>query len=34
LPELTHFIPRQDPQLVADFIVAAVDVQREQSGAE
>lgn len=34
LPELTHFIPMQDPQLVADFIVAAVDVQREQLGAE
>ena len=34
LPELTHFIPMQDPGLVADFIVAAVDVQREQLGAE
>ena len=34
LPELTHFIPMQDPQLVADFIVAAVDVQREQLGTE
>ena len=34
LPELTHFIPMQDPQLVADFIVAGAGVQPMQSGTE
>ncbi|MBK87581.1 MAG: alpha/beta hydrolase [Gammaproteobacteria bacterium] len=34
LPELTHFIPMQDPQLVAEFIIAAADVQPLQHSAE
>ena len=34
LPELTHFIPMQDPGLVADFITAAADVQQVLQGAE
>jgi pimeloyl-ACP methyl ester carboxylesterase len=30
LPDLTHFIPMQDPGLVADFMLAAAN----QSGVE
>jgi len=31
LPELTHFIPMQDPQLVADFICVGAETQRQAS---
>ena len=34
LPDLTHFIPMQDPGLVVDFIVAAAEEPQLQEAAD